>query len=127
MKASLNGMGRALVSGVFGMGVLAAGSVAFAQPYGYGGYGDYRGYGGDYGRTEYRCTNGSDDHCAYFRCDRDGDDCHRVSRWTAHSRYDGRGWRGDRGDVVCDADGDDCRTVGRWNGGDSEYGWRSGW
>jgi hypothetical protein len=125
MKSQLNGWARALVGGVFGLGALAAGSAALAQSYDYGGYGDYS-Y--DRGRTEYRCTNGSDDHCAYFRCDRDGDDCHRVSRWTAHSRYYGRGWRDERGDVVCDADGDDCRSFGQWNGGYyAGNGWRPGW
>jgi hypothetical protein len=128
MKASLNKLGRVLVGGVFAVSLLGTGSAALAHPYGgYAGDGDYGGYGGDYGRTEYRCTNGSDDHCAYFRCDRGGDDCHRVSGWTSHSRYNSRGWRDQRGDAACDRDGDDCRTGGRWNGGYGAYSGRYGW
>lgn len=128
MKASLNRLGRVLVGGLFAVSVLGAASAALAHPYGgYGGDDNYGGYRGDYGRTEYRCTNGSDDHCAYFRCDQGGYDCHRVSGWTAHSRNYSRGWRDERGDAGCDGDGDDCRAGGRWNGGYGAYRGRYGW
>jgi hypothetical protein len=47
------------------------------------------------GAAEYRCTDDGY-RCAYFRCDPDGEDCHRVSAWSSRAdmdrRPDDNGW-----------------------------------
>ncbi|HEX7759874.1 MAG TPA: hypothetical protein VF459_10245 [Caulobacteraceae bacterium] len=45
--------------------------------------------------AQYRCTD-DNQRCAYFRCDPDGDNCHRVSGWSSRAdadrRPDDNGW-----------------------------------
>ncbi|MBS0409391.1 MAG: hypothetical protein JSR86_05710 [Proteobacteria bacterium] len=47
------------------------------------------------GGPEWRCTDGGL-RCAYFRCDDDGEDCHRISGWSSRADADRRpdydGW-----------------------------------
>lgn len=46
-------------------------------------------------RPEWRCADDGY-RCAYFRCDADGDDCHRISGWASRADIDRRpdwdGW-----------------------------------
>lgn len=125
-QTASNKWAMALIAGVASLGAAAIASTASAKTH--DGYWDGGGYGhrGDK-HYEYRCTKGRDDHCAWFRCDRDGDDCRQISRWTEHSREDGRDWYGNGRRVQCDDDGDDCRVIHDWKSRYGDYGWPNGW